>query len=143
MLSSLVLAALSSQAQAYVYIGNPPLKLKVVRAEGDLISGDAVLEGVRVYYCGGGYDDYEANVSIDPTQVWTTTITGGDLCSISARWDSDVTVGSSAFEVRYEGLVTSITLTGATVDTTQWSSVQVDSGTFTGSLPQLAVQIGT
>ena len=137
--SALLLAA---PAEAYVYVGNPPLTLQVVRTEGDLVAGSAVLLGVRVHTCGGGYTDYLVDEGIDPTETWTTTIAGGDLCGVTVRWDSDVLVATSSFEVRYEYPTSAIVLTGAAYDPVALAPLVVESGTFSGSSPKVRVTLG-
>ena len=138
-----ITALYAAPAEAYVYVGNPVLGIRIVRTEGDLVSGSAWLTGVRVHHCGGGYDDYAADELVDPTDGWSTTIEGGDLCGVTVRWDSDVLVDSSSFELRYEYPSTSIVLTGASSDETALTPFVTVSGTFSGSTPELSVTIGS
>ena len=133
--------ASTDSASAYVYAGNPALTIHVERNEADLLAGSGVLKGVRVYICGGGYDDYEVDESIDPVEGWSTTIEGGDLCGVAVRWDSDVDLWATSFSVRYEELVTAVTLTGASSDDVAFTPLVVTAGTFSGSAPRLVVTI--
>jgi hypothetical protein len=136
------ITALTAPAAAYVYIGNPPLTVQVLRSEGDLTSGSAWLRGVRVHTCGGGYTDYTADVAIDPTEGWSTTITGGDLCGVTVRWETDVVVASSAFELAYEYPTSAVELTGSAYDQVALTPFVVESGTFSGSNPKVRITIG-
>jgi hypothetical protein len=128
-------------AHAYVYVGNPPLTVRIVRPEGDLASGSVWLLGIRVHKCGGGYDEYAADLLIDPTDGWSTQIAGGNLCSVSVRWFSDVLVLSETFEIRYEYPTTQVQLTGAAYDQSALSPFVVESGSFFGSPPQVQITI--
>ena len=129
-----------SQADAYVYWGNPELKLEIQRAEGDLLGGTADLRGVRVHKCAGGYTDYFANQVIDPVAGWTVQITGGDLCGVQVRWDSDVEVWSDTFELSSSKLIHAVSLQG-TVSEGPFAPFTVTSGAFSGSNPKVRITI--
>ncbi len=135
--SSALFLALASSAHAFVFIGNPKLHLEVSRAEADLTGGDAYVDLVRVHACGGGYTDYAVEQWVDPTDGWDTTIAGGDLCGVSVKWGSDVSVQSSTFALRYEQLVTQVPFTTSTGGATSLTPLVVESGTLTGSPPVL------
>jgi hypothetical protein len=123
-------------SDAYVYWGNPKLKVDLVRAEADLDSGAADLYGVRVHQCGGGYDDYVVEDDVDPVAGFELTIDGGDLCGVELRWDSDVTATSTgAFVLRYEQVVTAITFDATGSGEADFDPFTVDQGTHTGSTP--------
>ncbi len=137
----MLLLQITVAAHAFVYVGNPPLTLQVVREEGDLSSGSVEVTGVRVHRCGGGYTDYPIDELVDPTEPQTLVIAGGDLCAVSVGWSTDLVVASAAFEVRYEHAWTTVLLTGAARDEAELAPLVVDSGTFTGSEPALRVTI--
>lgn len=127
-------------AEAYVYWGNPEFKLEISRTEGDLIGGQVDLIGVRIYKCGGGFNDYIADATIDPTDGWTTTITGGNLCGARVFWGSDGTVWSNAFTLKSDVDRSDVPLTGTT-SSAAWEDWVVASGSFSGSSPVVKVTI--
>ncbi|MCB9687906.1 MAG: hypothetical protein H6735_22890 [Alphaproteobacteria bacterium] len=137
----LALTLLATPAQAFVYVGNPPLTLQVVRDEADLTSGSVDLLGVRVHKCAGGYDDYEIDEVVDPTEPFTVTIAGGNLCAVTVGWSSDLTVTNGSFVLRYEYAYTTVMLSGAAYDEEPLVPFVVDSGTFSGSKPDLRITI--
>ncbi|MCB9678035.1 MAG: hypothetical protein H6737_23245 [Alphaproteobacteria bacterium] len=130
----------SPNADAYVFWGNPTLKLEIDRSEGDLTGGTVDLLGVRVHKCSGAYADYYADQTIDPVVGWSTTIAGGNICQVQVRWDSDGQVWSSAFTLKSSVLVTSVDI-DAPVSSEPWSPYVVASGSFSGSDPEVVITI--
>ena len=127
-------------ANAYVFWGNPELKLEIDRKDGDLTGGDVDLLAVRVHRCGGGYDDYFANQTIDPVAGWTTTIEGGNLCSVQVRWDSDAQVWSNAFTLKSTVLIHTVSI-GGPVSKASWTPFTVAAGSFSGTNPNVVITI--
>lgn len=141
MIQLALLLALTNTADAFVFIGNPKLMVEAVRTEGDLTDGQVYLDAVRVHKCGGGYTDYPIDEWIDPVEGWETTISGGDLCGASVKWGSDLMVESSAFELRYEQMVTQVVFASAAGGEEELTPFVVESGSFSGSNPVLMVTL--
>lgn len=131
---------LTPSAEAYVFWGNPELKLEIDRTEGDLVEGDVELVGVRVTRCNGTYNDYMADTPIDPVAGWTTTISGGNLCRATAWWSSDGVIWSSAFTLKSDVEFSPVDIVGP-VSSAAWEDWVVTGGTFTGSHPVVKVTI--
>jgi len=141
MIGIALLLALTNTADAFVFIGNPKLKIEAVRTESDLVDGEAYLDAVRVHKCGGGYTDYQIDQWIDPVEGWETTISGGNLCGASVKWGSDLLVESSSFQLRYEQVVTHVPFASVAGGEEELTPFVVESGSFSGSNPMLMVTL--
>lgn len=135
----MLLFALASLSQAFVFVGNPKLNLTIDRAPADLVEGTATLDLVRVYKCGGGYTDYQVDAPIDPVAGFELTIGGGNLCSVGFRWTTDVWVESSSYVLRYEELTTLVTIGSSGTGSAPYDPFVVESGTFSGADPVFEV----
>lgn len=127
-------------AQAYVFWGNPELKVEVDRSEGDLLAGEVDLLGIRVHACDSSYTDYTVGATIDPVDGWSTEIYGGDLCSVEILWDSPAYVWSKDFLLKSQATSHTVSI-GGTVSSTAWTPYSVAAGSLAGSDPQVVLTI--
>lgn len=135
-------AIIPQSAYAWFYAGNPKLGIWVDRPAHDLLAADVTLNLVRVHKCGGGYDTYTVNQTLDLVTHYSITINGGNLCGVSLDWTSSMLVEKQgAWVVEYDESVTSIELTEADSDYSVLSPVDVVSGTFSGAFPRAYVDI--
>ncbi|MFN7142749.1 MAG: hypothetical protein ACK4YP_03165 [Myxococcota bacterium] len=140
-MSILALAlALSSDAHAGIYGGNPGLRLHIDRSAHDLTSGDVMLDRIRVAYCGGGYTDYVVDGFVDLVVGYQRTISGGDICSVRAYWDSAMTIESATFTLEYDALYTDVAVTWAP-QPASLTPFTVVNGSISGGGPVLLVTI--
>lgn len=141
-MSLLALAlALTTDAHAGIYGGNPGITIKVVRPANDLLGADVTLEKVRVNYCGGGFTDYAVNGYVDLVVGYQRTITGGDICGIRSYWDSEMDIEGSAFLLEYDSLYTDVSVTPTGPVPANLTPFTVIQGSIYGQGPQLVVTI--
>jgi len=136
----LALAALSS-AHAYIFVGNPEAGIQLVVPGATLTYADADVDYVRVHKCGGGYDQFDVDDTVDLAAGFTVAIDPGDLCGVSVKWASDVDFGASGFDATYSEGHTSVTLDGS--PSTVWTGLTpftVVSGDLP-AMPRLVVTV--
>ncbi|MEZ4240754.1 MAG: hypothetical protein R3F59_32290 [Myxococcota bacterium] len=140
---SLLLAALTPDAHAVWYAGNPVLNFRVDRPSADYVEGTATLTKVRVNHCAGGSTDYTVG-SIDPVATNQLSIAAGNECSLTFFWGSNVDIDGDGslgtFTVRYAQSSTTVTL-ASTIDPVALSPYSVISGSMSGGSPWLLVDI--
>ncbi|MCB9688169.1 MAG: hypothetical protein H6735_24230 [Alphaproteobacteria bacterium] len=135
----LLLSALSP-AHAVTYDGTPVLGFRVDRPAADYVSGSVVLEGLRIFHCGGGYTDVSVGATFDPVAGGTVTIPSGDHCQITFSWSSVMSITGSGFTLEMDGETTVVPL-DAPIDPVYLSSYTVTSGSMSGYGPWLLVDI--
>lgn len=141
---SCLVLVLAAEAHAVYYAGNPTVGFRVDRPAGDYDDGAVDVDKLRVHHCGGGYTDYDVSAVVDPVAGHEVTIAGGDHCSLTWFWDSDVVIdgtgASGAFTV--EATADSVTIPLDTeidpVLLTPWS---VTSGTMGGGGPWILTYV--
>ena len=138
----LAVALLSTPADAYVYAGNPKITIEVTRAEDDLTSADVWLESVKVHACDGSTPTVvTVDAATDLTQPWSTTIAGGDLCGVSVRYDSALTIDTASWSVEHDEPKTQVVFNGWDPVTVPLTPFTVQSGTFSGNPPALILTL--
>ena len=138
----LLLTTVASQAaHAWVYIGNPKLTVTVDRPQHDLLAADAVIEGVRVHRCGGGFDDYSVGASYDLVDGYGLDIEGGNLCGVSVDWSDELLVETPTASLSYDEPSTSVTLDGTDASWSLLTPFVVEEGTMSGAPPRMVVVI--
>src|SRR5687768_16459739 len=99
-----------SPAHAVVFAGNPKVGFHVDRSAGDYVDGAVYLTGVRVHYCGGGYDQYAVGQTVDPVAGHEVTVAGGDLCGVTWYWGSAMEIEGASFSLEANDASTSATI---------------------------------
>ena len=99
-------------ADAYVYWGNPTLKLEVNTIDGDALYGASEIMGVRLHRCDADEEEEDIYVfqTIDPVAGWELSIPEGDYCEAQIRWDGPTKVYVSDGVIRSNALVTTLKL---------------------------------
>jgi hypothetical protein len=131
---ALVALALPVPAHAVIYIGNPTLGFRVDRPANDYVDGSVYLIGVRVHYCGGGYDDYAVGQTIDPVAGYTVTVSGGNLCGATWAWGSTMSIEGPAYDLEAYDDTTFFAIDGD-IDPVALEDWDVVSGTYSGLGP--------
>lgn len=140
----LSLLALTGPADAVVYQGNPVLRFRVDRTQGDYLEGSSALDKVRVHHCGGGATDVAVGEDLDPVAGFEVAIPAGDHCGLVLFWDGPMDVDGDgslgAFTVRVTAGSTTLTLADpiAPVALAPWSVV---SGSMSGGGPWLLASL--
>lgn len=132
--------ALSTDAGAVIYLGNPTLNVRVDRPLGDYVEGTVDFDKVRVHHCAGGYTDYTVAKTIDPVAGYDVDIDAGNHCGVTFFWDSVMDIDGPAYTVRYSGSTTAVTL-DTPIDPVALTPYTVISGSMSGGGPQLVVTI--
>jgi hypothetical protein len=127
-------------AHAYIYVGNPTLTFHVSRPEHDLETGSVVLHQLKIHKCNGQTITSTPNVTIDPVDGWSASIAGGDLCSATLVWGSVMEIEGDTFVVEYDAASTTVQL-GAQIAPVTLAPVDVVSGSFSGNVPRLILEI--
>jgi uncharacterized membrane protein len=127
-------------SHAFVYVGNPALTFHVARPENDLESGSVVLHQLKMHKCNGQVVTSTYDVTIDPIDGWSTTISAGDYCSATLVWGSVMEVEGDTFVVEYEAASTTVQL-GAQIAPVLLTPVDIVSGSFSGNVPRLLLEI--
>jgi hypothetical protein len=123
-------------AAATTYTGNPTLKFRVDRPQGDYVSGDATLDKLVVHHCGGGSTSYDLDTTFDPVVGLAVDIDAGDHCSAVLHWTGDVEVDGPSYTVAYSGSTTTLTF-GTPIPEVMMSPCTVVSGAMSGGCPRL------
>ncbi len=136
------LALLSSVAHAWIFVGNPEGNFKIELPGTQLSYAGATVDYVRVHKCGGGYDQFEVDKTVDLVNGFTVAINPGDLCGVSVKWTGDVEFGGSNWDVTYSEPYTSVTLDGS--PSTVWQGLTpftVTNGDIPSGGPRLVVTV--
>lgn len=135
---------LIAPAHAFLYGGNPAVRLDVQRASADLVSGDVDLTKLRVHYCSGGFADYTVGQTIDPVAGFTQVISGGDICDLRFYWGSDMMLDGSgslgSFSLLYGEAYTTVPVDPA-IAIVPLTPFELVSGSMTSGAPGLRVTI--
>jgi hypothetical protein len=135
---------LATSAHAFLYGGNPAVRVFVQRPAGDLVSGSVELQKVTVHPCAGGYTDYAVGEVIDPVEGYTVQIAGGDLCGLRFWWASDMELDGDgtlgAFSLLYGEAYTNISIDPDIVSVAL-TPYDLVSGSMTSGAPRLSVTI--
>ncbi|MCB9673446.1 MAG: hypothetical protein H6736_24700 [Alphaproteobacteria bacterium] len=138
-LGTLGMLTLGTPAHAAIYSGNPATTFRIDRPQGDLTDGDVNVYKLRIHYCGGGYTDYSVKQWVDPVDGFSVTINGGNLCSATVFWDSDIVLHGNGFEIVAEPTLTSVSLDPIKdADVLPWHVTEGNPGAGT---PQLLVEL--
>jgi hypothetical protein len=136
-----LLALVSSDAQAFLYFGNPGnLSFRVDRPADDYLDGSVYLTKVRMQHCAGGYTDYAVNQTIDPVAGYSLSIGPGDECYATYFWGSTMDIDGPTYTVRYSQPTTTVALSGD-IAPASLSPYSVLSGTMSGGGPWLMMVI--
>ncbi|MEZ4320714.1 MAG: hypothetical protein R3F61_24750 [Myxococcota bacterium] len=120
-LTTLFALGAAPTAQASIYMGNPTTEFRIDRSNGDLTDGDVYVYKVRVHACDGSYTDYSVKQWVDPVAGYGKTINGGDLCSATWYWGSDVVLDGPGFTIVATPDQTTVSLDPLkTVDVLPW-----------------------
>lgn len=122
------------QAQAGIVIGNPPQGVTTwhFRAAASGVQHVyATVTEVDVHYCGGGYDVYFGEESVDFADGWLVNLPSGSLCSVTLHFDDGVTTWSN-------GGVSSVPLSAVDVKDTSAPSGWTLGGILIGNPPMAA-----
>lgn len=135
-----LLALLVAHADAAIYVGNPNISVKVDRPAHDFVSGFADLHTIRVNYCGGGYSTYTIDDSFDPVDGWSSTISGGDICSIVLSWNDAIEIDGPSYIIEHSLSTTTFSV-GASIPPVGLTPITTIQGSYSGNLPLMYISL--
>jgi hypothetical protein len=139
-----IVLLLSLPAHAFLFGGNPDVRVEVQRPAGDLLSGSVELQTLRVHSCSGGYTDYPVGDAIDPVEGATIAIAGGDLCALRFYWATDMSLAGygtlGSFALLYSEPYTTISVDPEIVSV-PLTPYDLVSGSMTSGAPRLTVTV--
>lgn len=138
----LALIALTTNAHASHFLGNPTTELHIDHSGAALLHGSVWLDKVTVNYCDGTSEDHDADQAIDPVGGFEFAPSSGLACSITVHWGSNVEldgVGAAGdFGLESWDLTTQVELSGA-VQSAPLGGWSVVSGNAPSGTPELVV----
>ena len=93
-------STLSTEAQAVLWGGVPDIGFHIDRPAGGFTDGDVFVDKLRVHHCDGSFQDYAVNQWVDPVVGYTRRVNGGDLCSATWYWSSDIDINGDNFTLK-------------------------------------------
>lgn len=137
MLYPIVLAALTTPAHAMVFEEDAILGFRLDRPADDLAGGAVHVDRVRAHHCSGGtHVDFVIDDTVDPVAGFAVTLTtGGDYCTITAMFDSDIEIDGDGGAFTVVSDAPHVSLNPANPGWVDPGSWEVTAGSMSGAWP--------